>query len=87
MPATTHVATANAIEAAGAKPVFVDVNIQDGNINLNEAKKITKRTKGIVVVHYLGFPVDIQKLNYFRKNCLLLKIVPYHFYRHIIINM
>ena len=39
MPATTHVATANAIEAAGAKPVFVDVNIQDGNINLNEAKK------------------------------------------------
>ena len=73
VPATTHVATANAIEAAGAKPVFVDVNIQDGNINLNEAKKkITKRTKGIVVVHYLGFPVDIQKLNYFRKKKLFI---------------
>ncbi len=73
MPATTHVATANAIEATGAKPIFVDVNIQDGNINLDEAKKkITKNTRGIVVVHYLGFPVDIEKLSYFKKKKLFI---------------
>ncbi len=73
LPATTHVATANAIESAGAKPIFVDVNIHDGNINLDEAKKkITKKTKGIVVVHYLGFPVDVKKLNYFKKRKLFI---------------
>ena len=39
VPATTHVATANAIEATGAKPVFVDVNLSNGCIDLEEAKK------------------------------------------------
>ena len=73
VPATTHVATANAIEATGAKPVFVDVNISNGSINLEKAKKkINSRTKGIVVVHYLGFPVDIKKLNYFKKKGLFI---------------
>lgn len=73
MPATTHVATANTIETTGAKPVFVDVNIEDGSINLDEAKKkINSKTKGLVVVHYLGFPVDIDKLSYFKKKGLFI---------------
>ncbi len=73
VPATTHVATAHAIEATGAKPVFVDVNIENGSINLDEAKKkITSKTKGLVIVHYLGFPVDIPKLSYFKKKGLFI---------------
>ena len=71
VPATTHIATANAIEATGAKPIFVDVNISNGCIDLEKAKKkINSKTKGIVVVHYLGFPVDIEKLDYFKKKNL-----------------
>ena len=73
MPATTHVATANAIEATGAKPVFVDVNLKNGSINLDQAKKkINSRTKGLVVVHYLGFLVDIEKLSYFKRKGLFI---------------
>ncbi len=59
----THVATAHAIELNGAKPIFIDSNNYDGNINpeLIE-KKITKRTKAISIVHYLGVPADMNKI-------------------------
>tara|TARA_B100000902_G_C27190299_1_gene853558 strand:- start:54 stop:1193 length:1140 start_codon:yes stop_codon:yes gene_type:complete len=73
VPATTHVATAHAIEATGAKPVFVDVNIENGSINLDQAKKkINSKTRGLVVVHYLGFPINIEQLSYFRKKGLFI---------------
>ncbi len=59
----THVATAHAIEITGAKPVFIDSNLDDGNINCDLIeKKINSKTKGIMVVHYLGIPVDINKI-------------------------
>tara|TARA_B100000963_G_scaffold83164_1_gene70875 strand:- start:19087 stop:20247 length:1161 start_codon:yes stop_codon:yes gene_type:complete len=60
----SHVATAHAIELTGAKPIFVDSDPDTGNIDLNKIeKKITKKTKAISVVHYLGVPVDMSKLN------------------------
>jgi len=63
LPAQTHVATAHAIELTGAKPVFVDSEIKTGNIDINQIKKaITNKTKAIVVVHYLGVPVDMPKV-------------------------
>ena len=63
LPAQTHVATAHAIELTGAKPVFVDSEIKTGNIDINQIEKaITKKTKAIVVVHYLGVPVDMPKV-------------------------
>ena len=63
IPAQTHVATAHAVELTGAKPVFVDSQYPTGNININLIeKKITKKTKAITVVHYLGNPVDVIKL-------------------------
>lgn len=59
----THVATAHAIELTGAKPVFIDSNNEDGNIDINQIeKKINKKTKAIAVVHYLGIPVDMIKV-------------------------
>ena len=52
VPAQTHTATAHAVEYTGAKAVFSDVDLITGNINLkNIKKKITKKTKGIIVVH------------------------------------
>jgi perosamine synthetase len=63
IPAQTHAATAMAVEAVGAKPIFVDSDTS-GNIDINKIEKsITKRTKVITVVHYLGLPVNLFKLN------------------------
>ena len=41
----THVATAHAIELTGAKPIFVDSNKEDGNIDINKIEKINNKTK------------------------------------------
>jgi len=63
IPAQTHVATAHAVELSGAKKIFVDSEYPTGNINVDLIeKKITKKTKAITVVHYLGNPVDMKKL-------------------------
>ncbi len=63
LPAQTHVATAHAIVLAGAKPIFVDSEIKTGNIDINNIEKaITNKTKAIVIVHYLGVPVDMPKV-------------------------
>jgi len=64
VPAQTHVATAHAVELTGAKAVFVDSNSEDGNIDINKIEEsISKRTKAIAIVHYLGIPVDMNKIN------------------------
>jgi len=63
VPAQTHVATAHAVEYCGAKPVFVDAEIQTGNIDVDRIEgAITERTKAIAVVHYLGMPVDMKQV-------------------------
>lgn len=63
VPAQTHIATAHAVELTGAKPVFVDAEIDTGNIDINAIESaINSRTKAIAVVHYLGVPVDMPKV-------------------------
>jgi dTDP-4-amino-4,6-dideoxygalactose transaminase len=64
VPAQTHTATAHAVELVGAKPVFVDAERRTGNIDLAALEDaITARTRAIAVVHYLGVPVDMRKVN------------------------
>ena len=64
MSAQTHVATAHAVEICGAKPVFVDCEIETGNIDISKIKnKINKKTKCICVTHFLGKPTDMVKIN------------------------
>ena len=63
VPAQTHVATAHGVEFVGAKPIFVDCEIETGNIDLDLVEKaIGPHTKAISIVHYLGFPVDMARL-------------------------
>ncbi len=59
----TFAATANAGLYLGAKPVFVDVEPDTGNIDINKIEeKITEKTKLISVVHYAGHPVYLEKI-------------------------
>ena len=60
--ANTFVATVGAITELGAKPAFVDCDDTFCmNVNLIE-KKITKKTKAIVPVHFTGYMTDMSKL-------------------------
>jgi dTDP-4-amino-4,6-dideoxygalactose transaminase len=63
-PALTFVATVNAIRYVGATPVFCDIKgIDDLTIDPDRlASLITKKTKAIVVMHYGGFPCDMEKI-------------------------
>src|SRR3989338_11463137 len=52
----------NAILYCGAKPVLCDVDKEDYNISFEDAKrKLTKRTKAIIVSHMFGCPAEIDK--------------------------
>ena len=62
-PAQSHVATVHAIEYVGAKPVFVDAEMGTGNIDIDKIEdKITDRTKAITLVHFLGMPVNMERI-------------------------
>ena len=60
--ANTFVATVGAIQELGAKPVFVDC---DDSFCMNVSqieKKITRKTKAIVPVHFTGYMTDMIKI-------------------------
>ena len=60
--ANTFVATIGAITELGAKPVFVDCD-DTFCMNVNQIKrKITKKTKAIVPVHFTGYMTNMIKL-------------------------
>ena len=59
----TFAASANTILHVGATPVFADIDMQTGLIDPNEIeKKITKKTKAIVPVHYSGLAADLGRI-------------------------
>lgn len=59
----TFIATAEAIIAVGAKPVFVDVDGETLNIDPNKiGKAISNETKAIIPVHLYGIPCDIDPI-------------------------
>ena len=64
VPSFTFVATIQAITATGAKPVFCDIHADDLNMDAGDAgKRITKKTKVILPVHYRGIPCDMDEIN------------------------
>ena len=63
VPAQTFITTANVVLHRGAKPVFVDVEPQTGNIDIGKVEAaITNKTKVIIPVHMYGQMVDMKKL-------------------------
>jgi len=64
LPSLTFVATANAVLYVGARPVFAD-NVSTENLNISPEeieKKITKKTKAIIVMHYGGYPCNMKAI-------------------------
>lgn len=59
----TFAASANCALYCGAKPVFADVEKDTYNISPEDIeRKITKRTRAIIPVHYTGQPCDMDKI-------------------------
>ncbi|MCK4351963.1 dTDP-4-amino-4,6-dideoxygalactose transaminase [candidate division WOR-3 bacterium] len=62
-PSFTFVSTANAIVQQGATPIFAEIKEETLNINPDDIrKKITRRTKAIVPVHYAGIGCEMDKI-------------------------
>lgn len=63
VPSMTYIATANAVTYCGAEPVFVDIEPETWCIDPRRIEDaITPRTKGIVPVHLLGHPADMDPI-------------------------
>lgn len=63
VPPYTFIATANAPRLAGATPVFVDIDAETYNLDINLVEAaITPRTKAIIPVHFGGLPADLDAL-------------------------
>jgi dTDP-4-amino-4,6-dideoxygalactose transaminase len=61
--ANTFIATAEAVTAVGARPVFVDVDPRYYNMDPEAvAKAITPRTRALIPVHLYGQPADMDPL-------------------------
>ena len=60
----TFTATAEVVTYAGAKPVFVDIDKSTLNIDIEKIEeKITNKTKGIIIVHFGGLSVEMDKVS------------------------
>lgn len=67
VPSMSYIATANCVVHAGATPVFAEVK-EDYNLDLDDVKrKVTPKTKAIILVHQIGMPADIDEFTAFCK--------------------
>lgn len=63
LPSFTFAATANAVLAVNAKPIFVDILLDDYCIDPEDLeRKITPRCKAVIPVHLYGHPADMQRV-------------------------
>ena len=63
VPTFTYIATVNAIVYCGATPVFVDSLEETWQVDPEDiSKKITSKTKAIMVVHLYGQPCDMDSI-------------------------
>lgn len=63
VPAFSYIATANVVELVGATPIFVDIDIQTFNIDVNKIESaITSKTKAIIPVHEFGLACDMDEI-------------------------
>jgi dTDP-4-amino-4,6-dideoxygalactose transaminase len=69
VPPFTFVATGSAVSALGAKPVFADIRPDTYNIDPSELeRRVTPRTRAIVVVHLYGLAADMDPILAFARS-------------------
>lgn len=60
-PSMSYIATANSITYVGATPVFAEVDPTTYNIDPKDVlRKISSKTKAVLIVHQIGMPADIE---------------------------
>ena len=63
MPAYTCSVVAHAVSLSGNTPRFIDIDLHDYNMNLDEAEaSITEHTRAIIATHTFGYPQDLDRL-------------------------
>ena len=63
VPSYVCTALLNAIKYVQASPVITDVNVDEGNICVQDIKnKITQKTKAIILPHMFGLAADIHEI-------------------------
>ena len=63
MPNFTIISNLLAVIKQGCKPIFIDCDKHNWNMNINEiAKKINKKTKAIIATHIYNYPLEIDKI-------------------------
>lgn len=61
VPAPTHIVVANAVRYTGARPVYVDCDLETFNVDFASARsRLTPRTRAAILQHGFGTPVDLQ---------------------------
>jgi UDP-4-amino-4-deoxy-L-arabinose-oxoglutarate aminotransferase len=74
-PSLTFASTVNMIALHGARPVFVDIDYDTLNVNVDGIEAlITPRTKAIIPVHFGGAPADMDKIREIAKRHKLIVI-------------
>ena len=69
LPPFTFVATASAVSALGAKPVFADIHPNTYNLNPAELeRRVTPRTRAIIAVHLYGLAADMDAIVSFARS-------------------
>jgi len=75
LSSSTNIATALAIVHNGHIPIPIDSNLNSWNIDLDKIEnQIKKETKAIIIVHFLGNPVNVDKIKYLKKKYNLIVI-------------
>lgn len=63
LPSFTFISSANAFVSHGAIPVFVDIEKETLNLDLDQVESaITQKTKAVIAVHYAGHACDLNRL-------------------------
>ena len=74
IPSLSFIATANSVIYCGATPVFIDVDPETCNIDVQKIEEaVTGKTKAIMPVHQMGLPADLDPIKKIaEKNKLLI---------------
>ena len=63
VPSFSIISTVLCVIKNGLKPVLVDSDLDNWNMDVDQVlKKINKKTKGIIITHIYGFPVNMKKI-------------------------